>query len=107
MYVILADKRKVKCLGTGTTSFYPDNKQIILHDVLHVLTLFSPLLSVRCFHHLKGYSFMADNNGILLTFPTFVLYVDDSSNYTITGSFNEPNLNHPYLAVILSVPFLL
>jgi hypothetical protein len=35
-YVILADKSKVPCLGSGTVIFTLLDKNIILHDVLHV-----------------------------------------------------------------------
>jgi len=42
-------------------------------------------LSVRCFRRLRGCSFLADNSGSFLTFPRFVLKVDDSSDCTITG----------------------
>jgi hypothetical protein len=45
----------------------------------------SPLLSVRCFRRLHGCSFVADNSGSFLTFPDFVLPVDDSSDCTIDG----------------------
>jgi hypothetical protein len=48
-YVILANKSKVPCLGSGTVCFTLRNKNIILHDVLHVPKLRSPLLSVQCF----------------------------------------------------------
>ncbi len=85
-YVILADKSKVACLGFGTASFMLQNKHIILHDVLHVPKLRSPLLSVRCFRRLNGCSFLADNSGSFLTFPKFILSVDDSSDCTILGS---------------------
>ena len=48
-YVILADKSKVACSSLGTVQFSLQDKSIILHDVLHVPKLRSPLLSVRCF----------------------------------------------------------
>jgi hypothetical protein len=44
-----------------------------------------PLLSVRCFRRLKGCSFLSDNSGCFLTFPTFFLVVDDSSDCIIQG----------------------
>jgi hypothetical protein len=53
--------------------------------VLHVPKLRSPLLSVRCFRRLVGCSFIAVNKGSFLTFPTFILPVDDCSDCTITG----------------------
>jgi hypothetical protein len=70
-FVILADKSKVSCLGSRTVRLSLQNKSIILHDVLHVPKLRSPLLSVRCFCRLAGCSFIADNIGSYLTFPNF------------------------------------
>jgi hypothetical protein len=89
-YVVLADKSRVACLGLGTIQFSLQNKSIILHYVLHVPKLRSPLLSVRCFRWLKGCSFLANNTGSFLTFPQFVLGVDDSSDCTINGSLGIP-----------------
>jgi hypothetical protein len=70
-FVILADKSKTACLGIGTVQLFLGGKSIILHDVLHVPCLRCPLLSVRCFRRLKGCSFLSDNLGCFLTFPTF------------------------------------
>ncbi len=85
--VILADKSKVPSFGTGTVRLFLQNKPIIIHDVLHVPRLCSPLLSIRCFRQLAGCSFIAHNTGSFLIFPTFVLPVDDSSDCTISGRF--------------------
>ncbi len=85
-YVILADKSKVPCLGTGTIQITLLDKNVILRDVLHVPSLCSPLLSIWYFCRLSGCSFIADNTGIFLTFPTFFLPVDDSSDCIIPGS---------------------
>jgi hypothetical protein len=82
-FVILADKSKVSCSGVGTVRLFLRNKSIILHDVFHVPKLRSPLLSVWCFSRLAGCSFIADNSGSFLTFPNFILPVDDSSDCTI------------------------
>jgi hypothetical protein len=84
-FVVLADKSKVPCFGSGTVRLFLQSKAIIIHDVLHVPKLCSPLLSVRCFRRLTGCSFIADNKGSFLTFPTFILPVDDSSDCTIIG----------------------
>jgi hypothetical protein len=72
-YVILADKSKVPCFGTGTVRLLLQNKPIILHDVLHVPKLRSPLLLVRCFRHLAGCSFIADNREIKQPLQIFVV----------------------------------
>jgi len=45
-FVILVDKSKTACLGTGTVQLVIGGKVIILHDVLHVPGLCCPLLSV-------------------------------------------------------------
>jgi hypothetical protein len=87
-FVILADKSKVSCLGSRTVRLSLQNKSIILHDVLHVPKLRSPLLSVRYFRRLAGCSFIADNIGSYLTFPNFILPVDDSIDCTIPGKFH-------------------
>jgi hypothetical protein len=55
-YIILADDSKLHCPDFSTIQITLTNKSIILHDVLHVHSLWSPLLSVRCFHHLNGCS---------------------------------------------------
>jgi hypothetical protein len=68
------------------TSVVSRRESIILHDVLHVPSLCCPLISVRCFRRLNGCSFLSDNSGCFLTFPTFFLTdVDDSSDCIIKG----------------------
>lgn len=85
-HVVLAGKSKVACLGSGTVKFSPTSRTLMLHDVLHIPTLHSPLLSVCCFRQYCECSFLADNQGSFLTFPKFVLPVDDSSDCMISGS---------------------
>jgi hypothetical protein len=91
-FVTLADKSQVPCTGIGTVQFSLLGKGITLHDVLCVPTLRSPLLSVRVFCRLPGCSFIADNSGSFLTFPTFILPVDDTSDCTILGSSTMPTV---------------
>jgi hypothetical protein len=87
------DKSKVPCLGLGTVIFTLNNKNIILHDILHVPKLRSPLLSVRCFYQLSRCSFIADNTGSFLTFPRFFLHVDDSPDCTIPRTLCSTTAN--------------
>lgn len=61
-------------------------------------------LSVRCFHHCNGCSFLADNQGSFLTFPKFVLPVDDSSDCTIFGSGHTSTLHFDSRTVGSVVP---
>jgi hypothetical protein len=87
LYIILADKSKVACLGSGAVSFSLQNKTIILFDALHFPKLSSPLLSARCFWCLNGCNFIAHNNDSFLTFLMFVFPADDSPGCTISGCF--------------------
>jgi hypothetical protein len=48
-YVVLADKSKVACLGSSTVKFSLREKTLILHDVLHILSLCSPLYQFGVF----------------------------------------------------------
>jgi hypothetical protein len=93
-YVILADKSRVPCNGVETVCFLLSGKKVIFSDVLHVPCLRSPLLSVRCFRRILGCSFIADNHGSYLTFPSFILNVDDSSDCTILSS-PSPDCDFP------------
>ncbi len=85
-FVVLADKSKTVCLGIRTITIMLGGKEIVLHNLLNIPKLRSPLLSIRCFRQLKGCSFLSDNSGCFLTFPTFFLPVDDSSDCIIKGN---------------------
>lgn len=65
-------------------------KHTILHDVLHVPSLCCPLISICCIRRLKGCSFLSNNSGCFLTFPTFFLQVDDSSDCITQGHLATP-----------------
>lgn len=88
---ILADKSKVPYLGIGCVSMILGDKKVMFHDVLHVLSLWCSLLSVWCYQWFKGCSFLGDNSGCFLSFPTFFLPVDDSSDCIIRGKFLPDN----------------
>jgi hypothetical protein len=77
-YVELVDKSKVPVLGIGTTLQRLRNKLITLTEVLHVPRLHSPLLSICSFRRRQGCAFIADPSTCCLTFPTFVLDIDDA-----------------------------
>jgi hypothetical protein len=57
-----------------------DGKIIGRKQVLHVPALKAPLISVRQHRRQQGCSFIADNAGCYLTFPTFSITVDDSTD---------------------------
>ncbi len=85
-FVVLADRSKVPCPGTGCVSLILGDKKVIFHDVLHVPSLRCPLLSVWCLGRIRGCSFLGENSGCFLSFPSFILPVDDSSDCIIRGS---------------------
>lgn len=90
-YVVLADNQKSPCLGVGSIKVNMGGFTIVLHDVLHVPALRSPLYSVRCHRRSTGCSFIADNDGAFLSFPTFFITVDDSVDCVITGKVASPD----------------
>jgi hypothetical protein len=59
-------------------------------QVLHVPALKAPLLSVRQHRRHQGCSFIADNEGCYLTFPTFSIKVDDSVDCLIAYETLNP-----------------
>ena len=84
-YVILANNQKSPCLGRGAICINMGGHNIILKDVLHVPSLRCPLFSVRCHRRFLGCSFLADNSGTFLSFPSFIIPVDDSTDCVVSG----------------------
>lgn len=78
-YVKLANEIKLPVAGIGRTAISMGGKYVVLSEVLHVPDLRSPLFSVSSHRRRQGCSFIADNSGISLTFPSFVLNIDDST----------------------------
>jgi hypothetical protein len=102
-FIILADKSKAACLGSGTISIILGGRHIILHDVSHVPSLRCPLISVHCIRRLKGWCFLSDNSGCFLTFPTFFLPVDDSSACIIQGHFANSSFTPIFASRLVGV----
>ena len=72
-YILLADQKKAPSIGIGSVCFSIGGHFVQLCNVLHVPVLCAPLFSVQ--RHLRSShsSFVADNDGILLAFPSFCL----------------------------------
>ena len=85
-YVVLADNTRSPCFGNGDVKIILGGVTVILANCLHVPSLRCPLLSVRCHRRQPGCSFVADNTGAFLTFPEFIIKVDDSVDCFIKGS---------------------
>jgi len=86
-YVLLANNARAPCLGRGTIRIQLGGKTVIITNALHVPNLRCPLYSIRCHSRIKGCAFHADNQGVLLVFPTFTLPVDISSDCLLQGGF--------------------
>ena len=81
-FVRVANNHQTPVLGRGTVSIQLGATHLVrLINCLHVPALDMPLLSIRV--HCRrgpGCTFLADPSGCYLTFPTFLLPVDDSSD---------------------------
>ena len=94
-YIVLADKSRIPSLGIGTVRFCLGSYILELCNVLHVPSLRAVLFSVRCHRRSPGCSFIADNKGAYLVFPSFFISVDDSSDCLISSSLiDHPTLIH-------------
>ena len=83
-YVTIANSEKIKCAGRGTVFLKLRDKAVKLANVLHVPDLEMTLLSVRSHRRRgQGCSFLADESGCFLTFPNFVVEIDDSDDCII------------------------
>jgi len=82
-YVILANKQRVSNPGCGDVHLKMGQHTVILTNVLHVPSLRMPLYSIRAHRRSLGCSFLADNNGMYLSFPDFFLPVDDRQDCLI------------------------
>jgi len=92
-HVLVADNHPIECLGVGTKIWRiggPRGHIVARREVLHVPALKAPLFSVRQHRRHQGCSFVADNKGCYLTFPTFSVPVDDSTDCLIAYETINP-----------------
>ena len=86
-YVTIANSEKITCAGRGAVILTLRDKTVKLANVLHVSDLEMTLLSVRSHRGRdQGCSFIADASGCFLTFPSFVLDIDDSDSCVVPCS---------------------
>ena len=80
-FVEMGDGRRVPIVGKGTVQFDLGGHSVRLADCYHVPQLDVHLLSIRV-HRRRGAgcSFLADGQGMSLTFPSFVVSVDDDAD---------------------------
>jgi hypothetical protein len=93
-FVTIANNEKIQCAGRGTVFLKLHDKTVKLQNVLHVPDLeMTPLLSVRSHRRRgQGCSFVADETGCFLTFPKFVLEIDDTDDCVIPCRAATTNL---------------
>ena len=96
-YVEMGDGSRVPIAGRGTVSFLMGGHSVCLSDCLHVTDLDVHLLSIRVHRRRgSGCTFLADDAGMFLTFPTFVIKVDDHVDTLIpAGSRSAGHLGPP------------
>lgn len=70
-FVPMGDGSEVPALGRGTIALSLDGKVIRLRNVLHVPTLGVTLISIRVHHRKRGCGFVANADGMFLTFSSF------------------------------------
>jgi hypothetical protein len=84
-YVRLGDEdKRILIHGIGTMALSVNGKTIVYDEVLHVPQLTAILLSTRVHRRsADGCSFIADGSGCFLTYPKFVVEVNDEDDCTI------------------------
>ena len=93
-FVEMGDGRRVPIAGRGSVQFHMDGHSVRLADCYHVPDLDVHLMSIRV-HRRRGAGccFVADDRGMSLTFPTFVVSVDDHSDPLIPITACSPSLS--------------
>ena len=89
-YVEMGDGRRVPIAGRGTVEFVVAGHRVRLADCYHEPDLDVHLLSIRV--HCRrgpGCSFLADDQGMSLTFPSFVVSVDNTADSRLTPSYSD------------------
>jgi hypothetical protein len=90
-HVLVADNHPIEGFGIGTQFLQINGRIIGRQQVLHVPAKKSPLISVRQHRRNQGCSFVADNDdGCYLTFPTFSITVDDSTDCLLAYEIVNP-----------------
>ena len=89
-YVVVANDTRVPIHGIGTVRFQLNGHEVLLRRVYHVPGLNGSLLSIRT-HRRRGpgCTFLADSQGCHLTFPGFVVEIDDSVDVLIACGPSE------------------
>jgi hypothetical protein len=90
-HVLVADNHPIECLGIGTQFMRIQGRITGKRQVLHVPALKAPLISVRQHRRHQGCSFIADNKGCYMTFPTFSIEVDDSTDCLVAYEIINPS----------------
>ena len=90
-FVELGDGHSIQIMGRGTVEFTLDGHRVRLLNCLHVPQLDVHLLSIRL-HRRRGpgCTFICDESGMFLTFPSFTIEVDDVKDALIPVQASDP-----------------
>ena len=76
-HITVADRRRIKAVGSGTLRIILGGHPVRLRNCLHVPDLDMFLLSVHIHQRRgQGCAFIADPTGCFLTFPSFIIPID-------------------------------
>ena len=103
-YVQLADDTNLCVHGVGTMAICLQDKWIQQMEVLHLPDLCAPPYSISMHHHHLRCAFIANKSGVVLSFPMFILEIDDSTEcilpYSTCGLV--PSHSFDYIETLLS-----
>jgi hypothetical protein len=78
-HITVADRRRIHVAGRGTLRIILGGHPVRLRNCLHVPDLNMFLLSTRIHRRRgQGCAFIADPTGCFLTFPSFIIPIDDT-----------------------------
>ena len=82
----MGNKTLAPVLGKGTAVISLNGKMVLVHNVLHVHTLRTPLYSLRKHLTQQGCGFIGDDSlgGLFVYFPAFVLAVDTTKDFRLS-----------------------
>jgi hypothetical protein len=91
-YVVVADNSRIPIQGIGTVRCSLAGHEVLFRKVYHVPALNAPLFSIRT-HRRRGpgCSLVADHTGSWLTFPGFILDVDDTDDFLLPIRPSNPD----------------
>ena len=96
-HITVADRRRIHVAGRGTLRIILGGHPVRLRNCLHVPDLDMFLLSTRIHRRRgQGCAFIADPTGCFLTFPSFIIPIDDTLECLVPCSAAPPSSTFDY-----------